>query len=167
MRGTNVFVEFISGRGKPIKRCHQHFLGFSQTILNSFYSFTIRCLMSSKLSFGSKFKDHIILCDYCRYYKCDWVNATPQKHPDICLKPKKFEIADDYLPRYEFLKRVEIAKKIGVYVPQKKKWQFSIRRAGALSGEELAEIIDTVNTWSEKNNFKLTEMMRYKEREWF
>ncbi len=123
--------------------------------------------MPSKLIFGSKFKDHIILCDYCRYYKCDWIKATPQKNPDICLKPKSFEIADEYIPKQEFERRVEIAKKIGTYLPEKKKWQFSIRVAGGLSGDELKAIIDEINGWSEKNNFRLTEMIKFKERKWF
>jgi hypothetical protein len=123
--------------------------------------------MTSKLSFGSKYYGDAVLCDYCRYHKCDWVKATPQKHPDICPKPKKFEIADDFLPKDEFLNRVKIAKKIGIFVLEKKKWQFSIRRAGALSGKELREIIKVINTWSEKNNFRLSEMIRYKERKWF
>lgn len=123
--------------------------------------------MSSKLSFGSKYYDDIVLCDYCRFYKCDWIEATPQKHPEFCSKPKKFEIVDEHLPKDEFLKRVEIAKKIGVYLPKEMKWQFSIRRADTLSGEKLAEVIRTVNNWSEKNNFKLTEMIKYRERKWF
>lgn len=123
--------------------------------------------MSSKLIFGSKLKDHTVLCDYCRFHKCDWIKATPQKHPDICLKPKSFEIADKYIPKQEFERRVEIAKKIGNYIPEKKKWQFSIRTAGRLSGDELRSIIDEINSWSEKNNFRLTEMIKYKEPKWF
>ena len=123
--------------------------------------------MSSKLIFGSKFKDQIVLCDYCRYYKCDWIKATPQKHPDICLKPKSFEIADEYIPKQEFERRVEIAKKIGTYLPEKKKWQFSIKVAKGLSGDELRCIIEEVNSWSQKNNFELTNMIRYEEPKWF
>ncbi len=123
--------------------------------------------MSSKLIFGSKFKDLIVLCDYCRYYKCDWIKATPQKHPDICLKPKSFEIADEYIPKQEFQRRVEVAKKIGTYLPEKKKWQFSIKVAGGLCGDELTRIIVGVNSWSEKNNFRLTDMIRYEARKCF
>jgi hypothetical protein len=123
--------------------------------------------MAPKLVFGSKLKDHIILCDYCRYYKCDWIKATPQKHPDICLKPKSFEIADEYIPKQEFERRVEIAKKIGVYNPKEKEWYFSIRVAGGLSGDKFTAVIDEVNSWSERNNFELTEMIKYEERKWF
>lgn len=123
--------------------------------------------MTPKLVFGSKFKYQIVLCDYCRYHKCDWIEATPQKHPDFCPKPKSFEIADEYIPKQEFERRVEIAKKIGTYLPEKKKWQFSIKVAGGLSCDELTVIIDEINSWSEKNNFGLTEMIKYEERKWF
>ena len=123
--------------------------------------------MAPKLIFGSKFKDQIGLCDYCRYYKCDWIKATPQKHLDICLKPKSFEIADEYIPKQEFERKIEIAKKIGTYLTDKKKWQFSIKVAGGLCGDELTAIIEEINNWSEKNNFRLTDMIRYEERKWF
>ncbi len=123
--------------------------------------------MSSKLIFGSKFKDQIILCDYCRYHKCDWIEATPHKHPDICLKPKSFEIADEYIQKQEFERRIEIAKKIGTYLPEKKRWQFSIKAAGGLSGEKLRKVIEEINSWSDKNNFELTEMIKYREPKWF
>ena len=123
--------------------------------------------MSSRLIFGSKLKNLIILCDYCRYHKCDWIKATPQKHPDICLKPKSFEIADEYIPKQEFERRVETAKKIGTYLPVKKKWQFSIKVAGGLSGDQLTAIINKVNCWSEKNKFRLTDMIKYREPRWF
>ena len=123
--------------------------------------------MTPKLVFGSKFKYQIVLCDYCRYHKCDWIEATPQKHPDFCPKPKSFEIADEYIDKSELEKRVETAKKIGTYLPEKKKWQFSIRVAGGLSGEKLRKVIEEVNSWNEKNNFELTDMIRYKERKWF
>jgi hypothetical protein len=127
----------------------------------------IGCPMPSRLRFGYKYFDDTVLCDYCRYHGCDWVKATPHKHPAICLKPKKFKIADERIPNDDFTKRVEIAKRIGVYLPEKKRWQFSIRRARAFSGKELAEIIDTINIWSERNNFRLSEMIKYEERRWF
>jgi len=123
--------------------------------------------MTKKLIFGSKFKYQIVLCDYCRYYKCDWIEASPQKHPDFCPKPKSFEVADEYIDKPKFDKRVETAKRIGTYLPEKKKWQFSIRVAKGLSGDELRGIIDEINTWSQKNNFELTDMIRYQESKWF
>lgn len=123
--------------------------------------------MSSKLTFGSKLKDDILLCDYCRCVKCEWVKATPRKYPENCVKPKIFEIADDYIPKSEFDRRVNIAKKISVYLPKERKWQFSIKAAGGLSGEKLREIIEEVNNWSNENNFELTEMIRYKVPKWF
>ena len=123
--------------------------------------------MPSKLIFGSKFKDQIVLCDYCRYHKCDWIKTTIQRYPDRCVKPKSFVIADEHIDKPEFGRRVEIAKKIGSYLPEKKKWQFSIKVAGGLSGDELTAIIREINSWSEKNNFGLTDMIRYKERKWF
>ena len=123
--------------------------------------------MASLLKFGSKFKDQIILCDYCRYHKCDWIKASPEKHPEICLKPKTIVIADEYTPRQEFERRIVTAKKIGNYQPEKKKWWFSIKVTGKLSGDELKVIIDEINSWSVKNNFKLTDMIRYEDRKWF
>ena len=123
--------------------------------------------MASLLTFGSKFKDQIVLCDYCRYYKCDWIKATPKKFPDICLKPKSIVIADEYIPKQEFERRIITAKKIGNYQPEKKEWHFSISVAKELSGEDLKIIVDEINSWSEKNDFKLTDMIRYEERKWF
>ena len=123
--------------------------------------------MPSRLLFGSKFRDQIVLCDYCRCYKCGWIKATPHKHPDRCIKPKSFEITDEYIDKPEFERRIEIAKKIGTYLPEKKKWQFSIKVAGGLSGNELTAIINEINSWSEKNNFTLTEMIKCEERKWF
>jgi len=123
--------------------------------------------MTKKLVFGSKFKYEIVLCDYCRFHKCDWIEATPQKHPDFCLKPKSFEIANEYVPKEEFERRVKTAKRIGTYQPEKKKWQFSIRVAKGLSGEELRSLMEEINKWSKKNNFKLTDMIRYEEPRWF
>ena len=76
-------------------------------------------------------------------------------------------IADEYIAKQEFERRVEIAKKIGTYLPEKKEWQFSIQVAGTLSGDELTAIINEINSWSEKNDFRLTEMIKYKERKWF
>ena len=142
---------------------------FQKIITKFYYSIPVNSggYLPSQLIFGSKFKDLIILCDYCRYYKCDWIKATSQKHPDICLKPKSFVIADEYIAKQEFERRVEIAKKIGTYLPEKKKWQFSIQVAGTLSGDELTAIINEINSWSEKNDFRLTEMIKYKERKWF
>ena len=65
-------------------------------------------LLSSRLTFGSKYKDQIILCDYCRYHKCNWIKAIPERHPNICLKPKIIVIADEYIPSQEFERRIEI-----------------------------------------------------------
>ncbi len=76
-------------------------------------------------------------------------------------------IADEYIPKQEFERRVEIAKKVGTYLPEKKKWQFSIKVAGGLSEEKLREIMEEINSWSDKNNFELTEMIRYEEPKWF
>ena len=120
--------------------------------------------MGSKLSFGTKLFESTTICDYCQYHKCDWIKTTPKRLPRFCPKPKKFEIADDEIPKIEFEVRIVIAKKVGNYYPVERIWQFSIKKAGKTTGQELADVIKTVNSWSEKNDFKLTELIRYKRR---
>lgn len=121
--------------------------------------------MGSKLSFGSKFIEDTIICDYCRYHKCNWIDANPNKAPQFCPKPKMFKLADGEIPKMEFQARVGIAKKIGIYLPNERIWQFSIKKAGKVTGIELANVIDTINSWSQKNDFSLIEMIRYQKKE--
>ena len=63
--------------------------------------------MPKKLSFGRKHRHDVTICDYCQYYKCKWIEATPKKLPDRCYRVRKIKIADEYIPKDEFDERVE------------------------------------------------------------
>ena len=118
--------------------------------------------MEKKLSFGVKFIEDTTICDYCMHHKCDWIKTTPKKLPKLCPKPKKFFIADSELPRHIFMERTDTAKKVGIYFPDETAWHFSGKKGGKIHGQELAEVMAEINSWSEKNEFELTHLITYK-----
>jgi len=83
------------------------------------------------------------------------------KIPYECPEMVSFQIGDERISRDEWDRRVELAKKVGVFTHQEKKWHFSVKKAGNLVSKELREVIDAINNWSEKNNFKLCNYVKY------
>ena len=123
--------------------------------------------MASGLIFGSKDFEDTVLCDYRQYHNCRWIESTPNKLSRYCPRPRKFSNADERLQKEESDKRVEIAKRIRIYDELDGTWEFSINQAKDLSGEELAGIIEVVDSWREKNTFQLTDLVKYRKRGWF
>jgi len=117
----------------------------------------------SNLIFASKRLNEIVLCDYCQYYKCRWLDAKMGKIPNECPEMVSFQIADERISRDEWDHRVELAKKVGVFTHQGKKWYFSVKMARNLISKDLKEVIEVINNWSEHNNFKLCNYVKYVE----
>lgn len=106
----------------------------------------------------------LIVCDYCRYHKCSWTESGPGDTPSRCYEQTTFQVSDGYIDDDEFDRRVEIAKRIGSYKPDKGHWVFDPSKENALAGYDLKKTIDKeVNDWSEENELNLSDLVDYKE----
>jgi len=106
----------------------------------------------------------ITVCDYCRYHKCSWTKYEPGDLPSECPEDTSFEIADEYVEKADFQRRVNIAKRIGSFNPEEKTWYLNPTKDNPIVGYELKEIIEEkVNEWSEKNNLELSHLVDYRE----
>ena len=117
--------------------------------------------MSSGLVFRTRPSDDIILCDFCQYYKCAWLEFSPKKYPRQCPEAREFRIADEKIERVEFLRRTKLAKMVGVYRPDEKRWFLSAEMAKDMTAGQLVELIADVGAWSNENKFTLNGMVRY------
>jgi len=77
-------------------------------------------LTISNLIFARKYTNEIVLCDFCQYHKCRWLDAKVGKVPERCPEVISFQIADHNLPKEEWDRRVKIAKNVGIYAQMKK-----------------------------------------------
>lgn len=74
------------------------------------------------------------------------------------------EIADDYIGREEFGRRVKLVKGIASYDPEERRWYLDPTVRGALTGSELMRVMEEeVNGWSKKNEFILSDLVEYVE----
>lgn len=105
----------------------------------------------------------MIVCDYCRHRKCGWSEHDSSDPPDICLKKTLLVIADVFVGKGEFDKRVKTAKRLASYNPSEKTWCLDPTVKRPLTGYELRETIYEVNGWSVKNDLRLSELVEYKE----
>ena len=119
---------------------------------------------NKQLIFKTKYLDEIIICDYCRYRKCDWLKSNIRNIPDNCPEVVSFMITDEQIPKEIFQQRTKIAKKIGAFHHNEKKWYFSVTKANIVLSDELKRIIQTINGWSDKNNFSLSSYVHYENR---
>jgi len=114
-----------------------------------------------KLRFGTRDVNDIVICDFCKYYKCEWLEFSPKKYPYDCPEARELTIADEEISRDEFKKRTSVAKRISVYYPDVQRWFINSQKAKKIHGRELMSIMDEVNTWSVSNDFRLSDMVRY------
>ncbi len=117
------------------------------------------------MMFGTKEQNQITLCDYCQYYKCKWIEATPKKLPDHCPEVRAFKMADEFIDKVEFSKRVGVAKRVGRYDPEGRVWFLSLTAAKRWTYRALEEIFSEINSWSVENKFVLNDGVRYKRKE--
>ena len=117
--------------------------------------------MSSGLVFRTRPSDDIILCDFCQYYKCAWLEFSPKKYPRQCPEAREFRIADEKIERVEFLRRTKLAKMVGVYRPDEKRWFLSAEMAKDMTASQLKELMADIGTWSNENGFTLSGMIQY------
>ncbi len=107
----------------------------------------------------------IIVCDYCRKNKCRWTKNDSGNPPEKCKKVSSIKIADDYVGKEEFNRRVEIAKRLASYNPNEEMWFLDPTVKDPLTGYELKKTIeDEVNEWSEENELKLSDLVEYEEK---
>lgn len=107
--------------------------------------------------------DDILICDYCQYYKCDWLDFTPKGYPKRCPEARELLIADGRMPKKEFRRRIELAKRVGVYRPDERRWFLDAEKAKGLSAIELQDIMAEIRTWSTGNKYELSVMVKYEE----
>ena len=120
-------------------------------------------LVSSGLVFRTRRSDDIIICDFCQHYRCDWLEFSPKRYPRQCPEARELQIAEGNIERAEFLRRTELAKKVGVFRPEEKRWFLSAEMARDMTAGQLAELMANVGAWSTENNFTLSGMVRYKD----
>lgn len=106
----------------------------------------------------------IIICDYCQHRKCIWTKHEAGNPPEKCKKETPIQLADDYIGKDEFNRRVDIAKRIASYDPNKETWHLDPNVKNPLTGYELKEMIEEeVNEWSEENELELSDWVEYEE----
>ncbi|MFO7991093.1 MAG: hypothetical protein R6U61_02225 [Thermoplasmata archaeon] len=105
----------------------------------------------------------LTVCDYCRYRKCGWSEHDARDPPDICLKKTPLVIADVFVGKGKFNRRVKVAKRLASYNPSEKTWYLDPTVKNPLTGYELREVIHEVNGWTVKNDFQLSKLVEYKE----
>jgi hypothetical protein len=118
-----------------------------------------------KSSFATRNTDDIIICDFCHCHKCDWLHFTPAKYPGRCPGEREIRIADEPIPRDEFLRRTKLAKKVGVYLLDRRKWFVSAEKAKSLPADELRAVMKDVRSWSGRNTFRLISLVTYEKSE--
>ncbi len=107
---------------------------------------------------------HMIVCDYCRHRKCNWTERDANDPPSSCLKRTPIEIAERYVGKEEFKRRVNIAKRLASYDESEKTWYLNPNVKNPLTGYELRETMDEeINEWSSNNELTLSELVDYKE----
>ena len=115
------------------------------------------------LIFRSRRIDDFVICDYCQYYKCDWLGFSPKKYPERCPEARELQIADSELLNKEFRRRTELAKRVGMYRPDERRWFLNAEKARGLSATELQDIMAEIRTWSTGNKYELSTMVKYEE----
>ncbi len=104
----------------------------------------------------------MIVCDYCQYHKCGWTKHSAGDPPKDCPLQTSFEIADSYMEKDEFQRRLRIAKRIGSYNTVERRWYLDPIRERSITGYELKCIIeDEVNDWSKENTLALMDVIEY------
>ena len=103
----------------------------------------------------------ILLCDYCQYYKCDWLSNSPSNFPLNCPEVRGFWIAEAEILREEFLRRAAGAQTVGIYIPKERSWRLYVKRTMNLTAAELKNVMKEINTWSPKNKLVLSNMVKY------
>lgn len=82
----------------------------------------------------------------------------------MCAEGTSFEIADEYIEKADFQRRVKIAKRIGSFNSKEKTWYLNPTKEDSLGGYELKEIIEEeVNEWNDENDLELMDLVDYKE----
>lgn len=105
----------------------------------------------------------VIVCDYCRHRKCSWSKHEAGNPPSSCLKTTSITIADKYIGKTKFKKRVKIVKRIASFDPNDKVWYLDPTVRDPLTGYELRKIVEKVNEWGEHNDLQLSDLVDYKE----
>lgn len=113
------------------------------------------------LIFRTRKAGDLLLCDFCRYYKCDWLNYSPSKYPQNCPEVREFRIADVSIPKEEFMRRVAVAQNVGMYSSYERIWHLSAIKAKNLTAISLKEVMKEISIWSPKNEFGLSKMVEY------
>ncbi|MFO7992253.1 MAG: hypothetical protein R6U61_08205 [Thermoplasmata archaeon] len=106
----------------------------------------------------------IIVCDYCRHRKCSWSRYDSSNTPSSCFKIVPTEIADKFIGKTKFKRRVKLAKRLASFDPDQKVWYLDPTVKNPLTGYELRDVVDKeVNEWSEHNDLQLSDLIDYKE----
>lgn len=106
----------------------------------------------------------ITVCDYCRDRRCSWTKYDANNLPDKCKKSTPVEIADEYVGEQEFNRRLNIAKQMASYNPNKEVWYLDPTVDRPLVGYELKEAVEKeVNEWSDENELELSDLVEYEE----
>ncbi len=114
-----------------------------------------------RLVFRTRGTGDIILCDYCQYYKCDWLDYSPSNYPKSCPGIREFWLTDNRTSEDKFKRRTAIASMVGQYFVSDRSWHLDAMKAKNLSAKSLNEVIKEICTWSLKNKFALSGMVDY------
>lgn len=117
--------------------------------------------MSPDLTIRTRNTGDILLCDYCQYYKCKWLDYSPSNFPQYCPEVREFWIAEDKIPREEFMRRAEVAQTVGIYIPKERSWRLHVMRTKNLTAAGLKKVMKEIDAWSPKNKLVLSNMVKY------
>jgi hypothetical protein len=114
-----------------------------------------------RLVFRIRNAGDIIICDYCKNYKCPWLDYSPANYPRRCPGTKEFWIADTKIDKKEFQRRTALARQIGTYLHTDRSWHLDAKRTKGMSAAILGKTMAEINSWSAKNKFTLSDMVEY------
>jgi hypothetical protein len=117
--------------------------------------------MNPDLIIRTRMMGDILLCDFCQYYKCDWLDYSPSNFPQYCPEVREFWIAEDSIPRNDFMRRAAVAQTVGIYIPKEHSWRLHVKRTKNLTVAALNNVMNEICTWSPKNKLTLSDMVKY------
>jgi hypothetical protein len=117
--------------------------------------------VNPELIFRTRKTGDLILCDFCQYYKCSWLNYSPSKYPEYCPEIREFWITERDIPKEDFMRRAFIAQQVGIYSSFDRSWHLCAMKSKNLTAVAIKEVMREISTWASDNKFVLNKMVEY------